>query len=153
LYREFPLYIVHPEMAHSRKTALALVTLAILTPGCVERTLSIETNPPGAVVLLNDSEFGRTPAQRDFTWYGTYDVVIRKEGYQTIKTKAPVIAPFYEWIPLDLIAQLLPVKIKDARTLKYDLDALPPIEQDAASLLKRSHELQAQLPDPKKTSQ
>src|SRR5271165_6136597 len=108
-------------MTAARKTCSALLILACAFPGCVERTLSVQTEPSGALVRLNDSELGRTPVQRDFTWYGTYDVVIRKDGYETLKTKAEVIAPWYEWVPFDLISAVVPFNIKDERVLKYKL--------------------------------
>jgi hypothetical protein len=141
-------------MVSIRCKIFGLMLLASAMPGCVERTLSIQTNPPGALVRLNGGpQELRTPARHDFVWYGTYDIVIRKEGYQTIKTKAPVIAPIYEWIPLDLISELLPFHIKDSRTLKYELTPQPTQEEDADALLQRSKDLRAQLPDPKKAAQ
>ena len=140
-------------MMPMRCKIFVLILVAGVVPGCVERTLSIQTNPPGALVRLNGGpQELRTPATHDFVWYGTYDIVIRKDGYRTIKTKAPVIAPIYEWIPLDLIAELLPIHLKDARTLKYEMDPLPTEEEDADALLKRSHELRGRLPDPKKAA-
>ena len=52
-----------------------------LAGGCgVERTLQIESNPPGALVHLNGEEVGRTPMRKAFVWYGTYDVQLRKDG-------------------------------------------------------------------------
>ena len=63
--------------------SLALI-LAVLTSagGCIERILTIQTNPPGALVELNTQEMGRTPVSRDFTWYGAYDLTIRLENYR-----------------------------------------------------------------------
>src|SRR5437016_3013952 len=87
-----------------RCAALSLLTLLTLCliGGCVERTLTVQTNPPGALVYLNDQEFGRTPVTRDFLWYGNYDVEVRKEGYRTIKTHQWLVAPAYQWVPFDL---------------------------------------------------
>jgi PEGA domain len=122
------------------------VALALAgTGGCVERILTIQSRPSGALVYLNGQEMGRTPVQRDFTWYGTYAVTVRHEGYQTLKTQAAVIAPIYQWIPLDLITDLLPIRLKDHRVLTYDLEPLPPATEPSRELLMRAEQLRGQL--------
>jgi hypothetical protein len=121
------------------------ILLAFTAGGCVERSLSIASDPPGALVYLNDQEIGRTPLQREFTWYGNYEVIIRKDGYQAIKTTAWVVAPIYEWVPLDLVAELLPIPLKDHRTLHYTMQPDPPPSQNDAYLLDRASELRGEL--------
>ena len=44
--------------------------------GCVERKLTINTEPQGAVVFLNDEEIGTSPVTASFEWYGDYNVRI-----------------------------------------------------------------------------
>jgi hypothetical protein len=126
--------------------SLALI-LAVLTgaSGCIERILTIQTDPPGALVELNAQEMGRTPVSRDFTWYGTYDITIRLENYRTLKTVAKVWAPIYEWIPLDLITELLPFPFKDHHTLNYTLDPEPPASQPSPGILQRAQQLKGQM--------
>src|SRR5258706_9997592 len=63
---------------------IALLPALALVAGCVERTMTIKSDPPGALVYLNDREIGRTPVTRDFTWYGDYQVEIRKDGYESV---------------------------------------------------------------------
>jgi hypothetical protein len=115
------------------------------TGGCVERILSVQSNPSGALVYLNGQEMGRTPVQRDFTWYGTYDVVVRREGYETIKKSEPVIAPIYEWVPFDLVAELLPIPITNRHTLRYDLKPMPPATEASPGLMGRADQLKGEL--------
>ena len=115
------------------------------TNGCIERILTTQTNPPGALVELNAQEMGRTPVSRDFTWYGTYDVTIRLENYRTLKTAAKVYAPIYEWIPLDLITELLPFPFKDHHTLNYTLIPDPPASQPSPGILDRAAQLKGQM--------
>lgn len=117
--------------------------------GCVERTLSVQSNPPGALVYLNNQELGRTPVEHDFLWYGDYDVVLRKDGYQTVKTSKAVIAPIYEWVPFDLIAELLPIHFKDRHTVAYTLQPQPQ-QVDEQALLARAQELRSQLQSTKR---
>lgn len=106
-----------------RATLLCTVTIMTLAGGCVRRTLTIDTDPQGAIVTLNDIEVGATPVSRDFTWYGDYDVVLRKEGFQTLHTHADVKAPWYQWPPFDFVADVLwPGQIHDQRNYKFKLE-------------------------------
>ena len=112
--------------------------------GCVERMMTIESNPSGALVHMNDLEIGRTPVTRDFTWYGNYDVTVRKEGYQTLKTETNVKAPWWQWVPFDLFAEILPIPFKDRQSIAYTLE--PATTQPATqSLIENATELRGQL--------
>ena len=59
--------------------AVSLLVLIVLA-GCVERKLTINTKPQGALVALNDEEIGESPVTVSFNWYGDYCVRISKEG-------------------------------------------------------------------------
>ena len=125
-----------------RSHFLLFMTLC-LCGGCMQRTLTVNSNPPGAMVYLNGLEIGRTPVTRDMLWYGTYDVELRKEGYDSIKTTAQVWAPWWQWVPFDLFTDMLP--IADRHVLRYTLH--PPTEQqtEADLLIRRGEQLQREL--------
>ncbi len=90
----------------------------VLTSGCIERTITIKTEPEEATVFLNDQEVGRSPVKVPFTWYGDYDIIIRKKGYQTIQTHHNVRAPWYELPGIDIVTEcLIPVTVHDDRVL------------------------------------
>jgi hypothetical protein len=118
----------------------------MLCIGCakVQRTVSIDSDPPGALLTMNDQEVGRTPVTRDFIWYGWYDVILRKEGYKTLKTKAEVIAPAWQWPPFDLIADFSPARLKDKHKLMFKLEPEeePPSNED---MLGRAEQMRVQL--------
>lgn len=59
--------------------ALATTAAGISLSGCVERKITVISNPEGALLTLNDVEVGRTPVTVPFTWYGDYDVQIRAD--------------------------------------------------------------------------
>jgi hypothetical protein len=120
------------------------LSLLFAAGGCVERTLSIDSNPQGAMVVLDDEEIGRTPLRHDFQWYAKYEVIIRKDGYQTLKTTADVKAPIYEIPPLDLVADVLPIPFKDKQQFTYDLQ-LEPDTVNAPALLQRGEDMREQL--------
>lgn len=85
-----------------------MIGLAIAPFGCVKRTIMITSEPAGALVYLNDREIGRTPVETAFLYYGRYDVRLVREGSEPLLTHGDATAPVWEWIPLDLAAELGP---------------------------------------------
>jgi hypothetical protein len=119
--------------------------------GCVQRTLTVESDPPGALVMMNDQEIGRTPFTREFTWYGWYDIQLRKPGYETLSTRAKVIAPIWQWPPLDLFAELVPLHLKDKHHLTYTLKPASTQPVDPQEMLARAGEIRGELRSSKYT--
>ena len=104
----------------------------------MRRTITITTDPPGALVFLNDQEIGRSQVSTDFLWYGDYDVTIRKEGYATLKTNWMIEPPWYQYILIDFAAEVLwPGRIHDAHSRHFQLVAavLPETEELAQRAL------------------
>lgn len=132
--------------------ALAAGLFLAVGGGCVERELVVDSDPGGALVYMNDEEVGRTPLRRPFQWYGTYDVVVRKDGYETLRTTTPVIAPGWLWVPLDLICEILPVPIKDTHHVRYQLKAESDVTTDPAQMIERAQDLQGKLEDGQNTT-
>jgi hypothetical protein len=122
-----------------------LVLLSMLSTGCVEQLLTIDSDPAGAVVTLNDQEIGRTPVTTNFKWYGYYDVSVRKDGYQTLKAKSPVIAPWWQWVPFDLFAEIMPVRLADQHFLHFMLQPITARLNDPDRLLRQGERLRGEL--------
>jgi len=95
---------------------------AVTLIGCVERKLTINTDPEGALVTLNDEEIGQSPVTVSFNWYGDYNVIISKEGFETLKTHRQLKGPWYDAFPFDFVAQLLwPGRIVDSYEWSFEL--------------------------------
>ena len=106
-------------------TTVLLASLpVILLAGCVERELTITSQPEGALVYVSDVEIGTTPVTVPFTWYGDYDIILRKPEYETLKTHANINVPWYEVPPLDLLSAVAPWTYHDDRYLHYQLQPL-----------------------------
>jgi hypothetical protein len=78
---------------------LLLIALVCLG-GCIRRSITITSQPAGALVWLNDEEIGRTPVTVPFTYYGVYDVRLEHEG---------------GWMPEEQAAATLGVSIDEIR--------------------------------------
>ena len=102
-------------LAGSLLTASSLVLLT----GCVERTVKIDSHPTKAQVVINDEEVGVTPVKFSFKWYGDYDLVLRKEGYETLKTDFRLNPPWWQVPPFDLMTEVFVAStIRDDRELE-----------------------------------
>ena len=94
-----------------------------LLAGCVERRLTIVTEPKEAVVWLNDEEVGTTPVTVNFNWYGDYTVRVEKSGYEILNTHRVLQRPTHDKFPFDFFAEVLwPKKIVDEYTWKFELE-------------------------------
>lgn len=119
--------------------------LPLLLLGCVERTMTITSEPSGALVYLNGEEVGRTPLTRDFLWYGDYDVQVRHEGHETLDTHEWVVAPWWQWPPFDLVAEIMPIRLTDHRQLHYQLVETSPGDVNPDQMLDRAAAMRSQL--------
>ena len=112
------------------KMLLILPLVLLFLAGCVRRTVTINTAPQGARIILNDEEVGTSPVSVDFTWYGDYDVIVRHEGYETLQTHHRLNAPWYQIPPIDLFAEaLVPFTIHDRHEMYFELEPRKPIDR------------------------
>jgi hypothetical protein len=86
---------------------LACAFACIIT-GCVRRTITITSEPSGALCWLNGREVGRTPVTVDFLHYGTYDVVLEADECEPLLTSGKANPPLWDNVPLDLFAEMAP---------------------------------------------
>jgi len=111
--------------------------------GCVQRRMTVRSNPPGAVVYVDDYEIGTTPVSTNFTYYGTRKIRLVKNGYETLTVMQPVPVPWYQITPLDFVAEnLVPGEIRDHRTFDYQL--VPQLMVPTEQLLERAEGLRRQ---------
>jgi len=90
--------------------------------GCVRRKMTVRSNPPGATVYLDGKEIGRTPFSTNFDHYGKREFRIVKQGYETKTELKPVRAPWYQWVGVDFVSEvLLPGKLTDHQYYEFDL--------------------------------
>jgi hypothetical protein len=125
------------------RLATLLAVVCVAATGCVQRRLTIRSNPPGALVYVDDYEIGTTPVSTNFTYYGTRRIRLVKDGYETLTVMQTIPPPWYEMVPLDFVTEnLIPGEIRDHRAFDYQLtpQAVVPTEQ----LLSRAEGLRAQ---------
>lgn len=111
----------------TREVILSISAVCLLggLGGCLERTIRVTSDPPGALVWLNDVEIGRTPAEARFKFYGTYDVRLELAGYEPVHEGREAVAPLHEYPGPDVIASAWPGRIRNTVEWHFELEASP----------------------------
>jgi len=124
--------------------SVSICLLAVLLSGCVERKLTINTVPAGAIVELNDEEIGTAPVTVAFNWYGDYRIRASMGGYETLETHRKLKAPLRDRFPFDFFAGVLwPGKIVDEYNWTFNLKKYE--APDRKKLIEQSLRVKEQL--------
>ena len=127
-----------------RRLLIMVVPLACLfITGCVRRTITVTSDPSGALVWLNGREVGRTPVTVDFLYYGTYDVQLVADDCEPLLTKGQANAPWWDHVPLDFAAEVTPGEKHSRIAWHYQLT---PRQDDPQALLERARQLRDRVP-------
>jgi len=116
------------------RSVVLLVAGSVLLGGCVERRLSITSEPPGASVWVNGSSVGLTPLETTFVFHGIYDIRIEKPGYEPLLTSAEARAPWWEYPPLDLAAEAVPFTLENTQDWHFVLEPSLEVSQAPGEL-------------------
>jgi hypothetical protein len=128
-----------------RKLAPVMIALGVIVivPGCVHRRATIRTDPPGALISVGEREIGYSPASFDFTWYGTEEVTIRRDGYEMESHYIKLRRPWWQVPPLDFVTDnLLPGRVHDRQEFNFPLR--PRVVVPGTELLERGNALRSE---------
>jgi len=120
-------------------TILLAVVLAAGT-GCIKRTISVRSDPPGALVYLDGLEVGKTPLNGvRFHFYGTREFALYKNGYLVERRTVEIDTPWHSYFPLDIFTELLtPWRIDDHRDFYFAMKRTEHPERE--TVLRHAHE-------------
>ena len=108
--------------------AIATFCVVIVPHFCeaaVRRRLTIRSNPPGALVFIDDQEIGVTPVSTSFIYYGTRKIQLIKDGYETVTVLRTFKPPWYQWAGIDFITEnLVRSEFRDERLIEFKLTPL-----------------------------
>jgi hypothetical protein len=124
------------------RASLVYACALVLLTGCVQRRLTVRSNPPGATCYVDNVEIGTTPVSHDFLYYGTREIKLVKAGYETLTVLQPIPYAWYQVPPLDFVSDnFTPWEIRDERDFSFNM--LPRRDVPAAEVLGRAEGLRA----------
>jgi len=96
--------------------------LCTMATGCVERKIRIESEPSVVNIFMDGQYLGTTPKEIPFTFYGTREIRLEKEGYHTVVLLHKLNVPVYQWFPLDFVSEnIIPFTFRDTHILQVEL--------------------------------
>jgi len=106
--------------------------ISITTGGCIQRRMTIESEPPGAKVFLDGIDVGSTPVTVPFTSYGWREILLDLDDYQVQKNFVRIRVPLYALFPIDFFTDVLyPGTITDERQFSFVMSPLVPEDMEA----------------------
>lgn len=131
-----------PRFANPAAWCLLAVLVCTGSTGCVRRRMTVLSDPPGALVYVDDQEVGKTPVSVDFTYYGTRKIQLLLDGYETLTVKQTISLPWYEIPPLDFVSEnLWPHRLRDEQLVNFQLQPLQVLPTE--KLLERAQGLRS----------
>jgi hypothetical protein len=138
-------------MKPMRRTGVLLAVLlpAMSQAGCVDRFISINSDPPGAAAYVDGEKVGTTPCEVRYIWYGTRVLVLELRGYTLIRQEVTLLPPWWQVIPMDLITDLvLPFTLRDRVAVSYTMEIAPVTREEVDTVLERAEELRKKSKEP-----
>lgn len=98
-----------------------MLPVAFLATGCIRSMVRITSAPTDARVTINYVERGRTPIEVPIIWYWYYKIELEKDDYEPIEMDERFYAPPWAVPPFDLLAEAIPIPIKNTYYRHYNL--------------------------------
>ena len=120
-----------------------LTAILAFSGGCVRRRMTVRTNPPGALVSVDNQVIGTSPAASPFTYYGTREFRVSKDGYRTEVVRQNIKPPWYQLPGIDFVAEtLFPGEVRDERVI--DITMVPDEVVATEDVVSRADNLRSQ---------
>ena len=119
---------------------IVLIFVPMLCCGCVQRRMIIRSIPEGAFVMVDGQSVGSTPLSVPYTYYGTRDIKLERDGYKTINVQQRFDPQWYQTFPVSLISENFAGReIRDERVLDFTMEPKSQVQEDR--LLERANDL------------
>ncbi len=121
------------ELSRNFRFALACgLLLGASQAGCIRKRMTVRTSPPGAMVYVDRQPIGLSPVSTNYTYYGTRNFEIVRDGYRTERFLRRFNPPWYAIPPLDFVSESLwPFERRDERVIDVQLTPDPVVTNDA----------------------
>ena len=119
---------------------IVLIIVPMLCCGCVQRRMIIRSIPEGAFVMVDGQSVGSTPLSVPYTYSGTRDIKLERDGYKTINVQQRFDPQWYQTFPVSLISENFAGReIRDERVLDFTMEPKSQVQEDR--LLERANDL------------
>ena len=121
-----------------------ILTVVCVAGGCVQRRLIVKTQPEGAFVSIGREPVGYSPVSIPYTYHGTRDIQIEKDGYKPINVQQRIKPNWYSIFPISFFTEnFSPREIRDQRILDFQLE--PKTLTNENDLIRRANDLRTNV--------
>jgi len=136
-----------------RARGLLLVLVPFLFAGCVDRLISIRSEPPGADVYLDGAKVGVTPPSGfldvPYHFYGDRELLFTLKGHRSHKQVVELDAPWWQIFPFDFLTDVvLPVTLTDRVEVVVTLEKETHGSKEIEETMKRAAEAREKTKPP-----
>lgn len=108
--------------ARRPRRLLPLCAAAVLLAGVgcnsTHRRLTIDSQPRGALVMVDGERVGFTPASISYDYYATRRITLVKDGFETQSWLQPIKSPWWQLPPQEFVTDnLWPTQLEDRRVI------------------------------------
>jgi hypothetical protein len=113
-------------------TAVVPLLFCAFLTGCIRKRMTVRSNPPGAMAYIDKQPIGLTPVSTSFTYYGTRNFELVRDGYRPERFLRKISPPWYAFPPLDFFTETLwPFEQRDERIIDVQLTPAPVVSAEA----------------------
>lgn len=126
--------------------AILFLTLIFGQVGCnsVKRRMIVRTQPEGALVSIDRQPVGYSPVSVPFTYYGTREIQLEMDGFETIRVKERVAPPLYDSFPFSFVTENFSVRERrDNRVMDFQL--VPKQQANENQLIERANQTRSNI--------
>ena len=136
--------ILTSNASNRRFVGLLFVLVLVATTGCVQRRLIVKTQPEGAFVSIGHRPVGYSPVSVPYTYHGTRDIQIEKDGFKPINVQQRIRPKWYSVFPISFFTEnFSPREIRDQRVLDFQLE--PKTMTNENELIGRANDLRSNV--------
>ena len=118
---------------------LLLYATALMT-GCSSRRLVVRTQPEGAFVTVDGHPVGYSPVAVNYVYGGSRDILIEKDGQESIREKVDLSDPWYLRPPISFFTEnFSPREIRHQPVLDFQMQPKSRVNGDV--LIQRANTL------------
>lgn len=123
---------------------IMLIMMPLICCGCVQRRLIIRSIPEGAFVQIDGQSVGATPLSVPYTYSGTRDIKLERDGFKTINVQQRIEPKWYQTFPASLISENFAGReIRDERVLDFTMEPKSQVQEDR--LLDRANDMRLNI--------
>ena len=107
---------------------ISCLAAGALLSGCLSKTMTVSSTPPGAILSINDVEMGPTPITTDWHGGGSYRFSLKLKDHSPLAETVKIKYRWYSAPIIDMGPDFMTTRqVKDHKELHFEM---PPLKKE-----------------------